>query len=387
MTTNELNLVKESGSGKMFNLGDDLIQVLQLKGSWYEMGQQYGTFAKDKAQKVWAVTVQPVLDKKWITEESALDLFGRRAIATASHRKKELYRGVAAGIGWPIEKVALLDQSFVMDDYQGKLHSFAGCSSICAGGEATKDGSTYTGRNLDWSKAFLDLPLFFAVYNPTDGSNSVAILNWVGYLWVMTGVNDKGVYIDLHDGSSMGGSETSIDRPNFFSRVFDFLVESDTAEALSRRFNGAITDMSFIWTIADRSGNTFSYETSSLSNNRRRNPEGPSLVVVNTFLNPDWGLHIRDTVSNSLTRYKNLTARIEDAFGQIDAAKTMEIFDTPLFNKDGTFMENGGATKPTKIDADLTVHQIVSDLNELQVWVKIPQKTDWRHVDLKALLS
>ena len=44
MTTNELTLVKESGSGKMFNTGDDLIQVLQLKDSWYEMGQQYGTF-------------------------------------------------------------------------------------------------------------------------------------------------------------------------------------------------------------------------------------------------------------------------------------------------------------------------------------------------------
>ena len=64
----------------------------------------------------------------------------------------------------------------------------------------------------------------------------------------------------------------------------------------------------------------------------------------------------------------------------------MEIFDIPLFNKDGTFRENGGATKPTKIDADLTVHQIVTDLNQLQVWLKIPQKTDWRHVDLKALL-
>ena len=30
MTTNELTLIKESGSGKMFNTGDDVIQVLQL---------------------------------------------------------------------------------------------------------------------------------------------------------------------------------------------------------------------------------------------------------------------------------------------------------------------------------------------------------------------
>ena len=46
MTTNELKLIKESGSGKMFNSGDDVIQVLQLQGSWREMGQQYGDVCK-----------------------------------------------------------------------------------------------------------------------------------------------------------------------------------------------------------------------------------------------------------------------------------------------------------------------------------------------------
>jgi hypothetical protein len=30
---------------------------------------------------------------------------------------------------------------------------------------------------------------------------------------------------------------------------------------------------------------------------------------------------------------------------------------------------------------------MVADLNEQQVWLKIPQKTDWRHVDLGALFS
>jgi hypothetical protein len=49
-----------------------------------------------------------------------------------------------------------------------------------------------------------------------------------------------------------------------------------------------------------------------------------------------------------------------------------------LFNDDGTFKENGGATKPKKFDADITVHQIVTDRSELKLWLKIPQKTDWR---------
>jgi hypothetical protein len=78
---------------------------------------------------------------------------------------------------------------------------------------------------------------------------------------------------------------------------------------------------------------------------------------------------------------------LAESHGKIDANKAMEIFDNNLFNDDGTFKENGGATKPKKFDADITVHQIVTDLNELKVWLKIPQKTDWREVNLKELFA
>lgn len=40
-----------------------------------------------------------------------------------------------------------------------------------------------------------------------------------------------------------------------------------------------------------------------------------------------------------------------------------------------------------KNDADITVHPIATDLSELKVWLNIPQKTDWREVDLKRLFS
>lgn len=385
-TTNDFELAEESGGGKLFNTGDDKIQVLQLQGSWHEMGQQYGAFAQGKLQPLWDSQVQPVLDKKWMSEEDALDLFGHRVYATASQRIKDLYRGVADGLGWPVEKVVLLDQSAQMGMFQGKLHAFAGCSSLCSWGDATKDGNTYTGRNMDWGKAFLEFPVFYTVYNPTDGSNGIANLNWAGWLWAMSAVNDKGVYADIHDGTSMGGLVVSLDRPSFPAAVLDYLAECDTSEALGMRFNAAKTDVCFIWTVADKSGNCFSYE-STLFDNRRRNAEGSNLAVVNSFLNPDWGFYTRDTVSNSLTRYKNLMARAAEAHGQIDADKTMDIFDLPLFNEDGTFKKNGGATKPTQLDADLTDHQIVTNLGTLDTWVKIPLQTEWRHVDLKALFT
>jgi hypothetical protein len=382
----DLTLVAESGKGKMYSTGEGPIFVLQLQGSWFEMGQQYGDFAKDKVQGIWGATVKPVLEKKWLTEKEALDLFGKRILATSSHRRQELYRGIADSFGWPVEKVVLLDGSMMLSVFQAKQHSMSGCSSMTAWGDATTKGQMVTGRNMDWFDPFVPLPLFLTVYKPADGSNSVANLNWAGWVWAATAVNDKGVYLDIHDGTSMGGSVVSADRPSFLGCVLDFLFECDTAEALGMRYNGTRTDVSTIWMIADRGGTCFSMEA-SLYDSRRREPQGSTFVTVNSFLNPDWGLYVRDTVSNSLTRLKNLEARAAEAQGKIDAAKMREIFDLRLFNEDGTFKKNGGATKPTTQDADLTCHQMVTDLSSMEIWLKVPQKTDWRHVDLKMLFS
>ncbi|MEM8644624.1 MAG: hypothetical protein AAGF09_07065 [Pseudomonadota bacterium] len=64
-----------------------------------------------------------------------------------------------------------------------------------------------------------------------------------------------------------------------------------------------------------------------------------------------------------------------------------QIFDLPLFNEDGSFRENGGATKPTKIDADLTNWQNVVDMKTLETWIKLPTISGWINVDMPKLFS
>jgi hypothetical protein len=363
-----------------------VIQVLQLQGSWREMGRQYGTFAKEGMQQVWDASVQPYLDKGWTTLAEAEELFGRRTFDTSSHRMKEMIRGIADAVGWSTDKVAVLNQSFIMTIYQAKLHSFAGCSSILAWGDATPHGGMITARNLDWGESFLPFPLYLTVCNPTDGSNAIANLSWPGFLLASSMVNEKGVYMDVHDGTSMGGNVVYIDRASILNAFSDLMVECDHAEAVSDRLNTLRNDASWIFTVADSTPNGFSYECPT-SDSRRRNADGDTMAIVNSYMNPDWGIHKRETLSHSLRRFDNLTDRLAESHGKIDANKAMEIFDNNLFNDDGTFKENGGATKPKKFDADITVHQIVTDLNELKVWLKIPQKTDWREVNLKELFA
>ncbi|WP_418642765.1 C45 family autoproteolytic acyltransferase/hydrolase [Vibrio chaetopteri] len=391
MTTQNLIKKAQFENGTMFETDQDMLYVLQLNGSWFEMGKQYGQLSKENMEAMYQRIVQPEFDNGLISQQEAFELFGARVLSTLSLRRKQYFMGVAEGLDWPLEKVIVLDQSGPMAIYLGKLHSFSGCSSMASWGDNTVDGHTIVGRNMDWNELFLDFPIYTTVYNPTDGSNGFVNVSWPGWQWMVTGFNDKGVYTDLHDGTSMGGNIVSIEKPSFLNSVVDYMTESDTATALSSRFQAARTDIASIWMLADEQGEACAYENTMQENRLRVSDKGAqSFVTVNTFLNPDWGLGMRETQSFSLKRFENLNARHAEQAGGIDAQAMRDIFDLPLYDEEGNFKENGGVTKPTNQDVDLTNYQVVTDLNELQLWVKLPAlggDTDWAHIDVRALFS
>jgi len=167
----------------------------------------------------------------------------------------------------------------------------------------------------------------------------------------------------------------------------DLMSESDSLNTLVTKLNGIANSTSVILSLADENG-AACMECSSLGGNRLREPEDDSMAVVNSFLEADWGLGKRETVSNSLRRYANMADRLADNRGKVNAEVVRNIMDLRLFNPDGTFAKNGGATKPTKQDADLTNYQTVCDVKQRQVWFKIPVPdyfADWTHFDLKEL--
>ena len=375
--------VAESGDGTLYEVDGFLIPV--LKGSHREMGVQYGVLMKGAMEQAFDVILKPGFDSGKISDDDA-KAWTQRAVTTFSTRNKEFYAGMAEGSGWPLEKVGILDQFTDFGTYQEDLHANVGCTSIFSWGASSTDGNMYIGRNMDWSAAFNTFPQVLTVLNPNDGSYRYANLGWPGMINVFTGINEHGVYMDLHDGTSMGGSVLFENRAPFLQTLSDMLAETASLEALIRRFNSSRVTWGVIMNLADESS-AASMEC-AIWDNRVRLPDGDSLAAVNTFLNPDWGIDKRDTVSHSLERFENMTARLADNHGAIDAAKVRDLMDLTLFNDDGSFTKNGGATKPIKIDADQTTHQIVTDVSRRQIWLKIPNpkyKTDWIPIDLTAL--
>jgi hypothetical protein len=384
MTTSALTQITEAGKGKLYESNGFIVPV--VTGSSLEMGVQYGALLVEYMQQAYDVLIEPGVKGGEISEDD-FKTWTDRAYSTASARNRLFYEGVVEGTGWSIEKVIFLDQIMEYGIYQSKIHSFAGCTSIFAWGNYSTDGNMYTGRNMDWSPTFNQFPTVLTVRKPTDGSYRYATCGWPGMLTAFTALNEHGVYLDVHDGTSMGGSVVYFDRPSVLNSISDIVAESASLGAIIRRLNGVATSTSIILDLADESS-AASMECSSLAGNRARLPVEDSLAVVNTFLNPDWGIHKRETVSNSMRRYANMTTRLAENMGNINAEKTRELMDLRLFNDDGSFAENGGSTKPTMQDADLTNYQMVSDLSRRQIWLKIPVPdyyADWTHFDLEEL--
>jgi len=69
------------------------------------------------------------------------------------------------------------------------------------------------------------------VFNPTDGGLSFANVRPIGQLYVETGINEKGVFVELNNGSA---SDPNINENAVFSvaSLFDFLRTSETLDEM-----------------------------------------------------------------------------------------------------------------------------------------------------------
>ena len=386
MSDASMTLVKEAKGGKLYEANTFLIPV--LRGSSREMGVQYGALMAGSMAMASELLVEPGLKAGAIAQDDVTK-WANRAYATCSTRMREWYNGVVEGSGWARDKVVFLDQVMEYGIFQSKLHSFAGCTSILSWGSHSADGGMYVGRNMDWSETFCKFPQVLTVRAPSDGSYKFATMGWPGMYAAFTALNEHGVYLDVHDGTSMGGSVVYEKRPSILNTLVDLLSETASLDALIARLNGICHSTSMILSIGDE-GAGASMECSSMAGNRIRRPEGHSIAVTNTFFGKDWGLGVRETVSNSLRRHANMTDRLAEQEGKVDASVVRVIMDLRLFNEDGSFAEQDGATKPANQDADLTNHTVVTDVKRRTVWLKVPALehfADWTEVDLKTLWS
>ena len=189
--------------------------VLRVKGSPFEMGYQHGLTLKDKIHQ----NIENHLRKPFLSEESKkkTEQFLQELPTVLPHiplKYIEEMEGVAKGADVSFRDILLLNL------FPEMFH----CCGITATGKATKDGTLYHTRVLDYSAGTdLQSSAFLMVATPQNG-HSFLNVTYAGFIGSVTGMNETKISIGEIGGLGYG---------NWNGIPMSFLLRSILEEASS----------------------------------------------------------------------------------------------------------------------------------------------------------
>jgi len=369
--------------------GEGTLHVIRLCGSFRQMGRQYGDLLGTLMREFYEVAVNGYLiTQKGMTYGSILQT-AQSYYDKQPQYAQDLISGMAETSGLSMDRqkmmASLMYQLFVAIDL-----SSAACSTLMAWSDYTGGGPMVIGRNWDTLPGpFPDYAKYLTVvaYNPVGYANSLAEVNYAGFVACQTGMNKAGIFIDYQSGSL---SDPSIgDRTPGPYHLFSYLLNYTSLDQIDRAFNDTLPEIAAIINVADAT-RAYVYEWATYARKRRLvDPERPGpgpdglLVATNHFVDLSWtgmpiilngflGLYTKE-------RRVNLLARGEQFKGVIGPSKIMYIFDrTTAADPD---------PGPCFPDHGNTVIQVVAVPAHLELWVKARGYSDWQLIHVGSLFS
>lgn len=137
------------------------------------------------------------------------------------------------------------------------------CSALVAFGSATRDRHVYQMRVLDYGAELnLDKRPLITVYHPTrKGENAYINIGWIGFVGLVSGMNEKGVAIsEMGYGSPPGESLEGIPMPFLLKQVLRYGNTTTEAAAI---IQSARRNNSYAYWLGDPSGNAIGMLTSA----------------------------------------------------------------------------------------------------------------------------
>jgi isopenicillin-N N-acyltransferase-like protein len=165
------------------------IKIVEVSGTYFEMGLQYGTACPEIKQMV------QIMCQLLETDLEKLKAFSASYLPVIQGYDRNLLdeiKGIAEGAKVDIKEIVLLSAWYEMSIYKSST-ALAGCTSFAAGGEATTDGELIVGQNWDMGPA-LEKMLVLLIMKPNDGINIMA-LTTVGALGLI-GINSAGISVN-----------------------------------------------------------------------------------------------------------------------------------------------------------------------------------------------
>lgn len=343
------------------------VSVVSLRGTWYEMGRQYGMLMKSELEEVY-VFVRNLVENNEGNARNVKKIVMMETRQTP-YRILKFMRGASETSGLTIEQLQEVNAV-------ERIAGLPKCSAAFCWGEYA-DGPMVIGRNYDYSDVFFQLKddVVVTVYHPADGSLAVATIGYVGEIYAVNALNEKGIFMELNNGKPSANIRSPNMRITGTTMLFSSLFETDGIDDWELFFNTVGCNSSYIINIAD-SQKAFSYEWCPVGVKTGGSdlPEG-LMVSTNYYVNPDWLFAVpSDEICwKGQTRRNNLVNLCNSFKGKINALKMMEIVSTTI--------EKGGAMN------ELTVYQMVVIPETKILWLRVTGGSDWLQIDLSSFLS
>ncbi|MEW6260034.1 MAG: C45 family autoproteolytic acyltransferase/hydrolase [Thermodesulfobacteriota bacterium] len=182
--------------GRLYKVGP--IPVLQLHGTHYEMGRQYGALLRAELNAAYSLmisTFSPFVSYNRM-KQIAYNVYSR-----LEQQQKDIIAGMAETSGLGLEQQIILNAL----EWIPKIDRFVPhCSGFGVWGNYTGDGKLIFGRNND------DTPILYgpfgayvvvAVFNPTGSGIPVANVNYAGVVYAATAMNRSGIFAEFNSGN------------------------------------------------------------------------------------------------------------------------------------------------------------------------------------------
>ena len=372
-----MQLLSSFEGGKLYAAGK--FPVLELAGTYRQMGRQYGRLLAGPLKEMYREVVRQYKKNGLVCSDISLEDFSQQMFRLYPRRFQEIAYGMAESSGLNLNQIGVLNEFF---DYCLKCHvhpaagNSGNCSAISVWGNYTKDGALVMGRNFDFAAFYraFNKYITIVVYNPTEAANSAAVITYPGQIGSIQAFNSRGLILENNDGSSSEDPDRHFgQRIPFVVKDLGALLDHSTYEGLDAALTTSRMHYPLIYNIA-YPGGAANYEMTTFDVKKRQGQDG-LLIATNHFIAPGWNLPPSTFpygIKDSQKRYDNLQTMAQKYKGEVDAARMMEILDIPV--------DKGGATP-----LDRSIYQFVAKPADLKIWVKALTFSDWTEVDLKPL--
>lgn len=272
------------GNGNLYATKTGSYNVLSLKGSWLDMGEQYGSLAGDQLREFYKRIHNDIL-ARGIDSVKQFQM-AKETYDSYSQELKDLLKGMSITSGLNFDQQIILDASFyILTVAVLNGHPPAACSGIGVLAPRTENGKVFFGRNWDIDReAMIKYMKYLSVvvFNPEKG-NSFANIRPLGQVYVETGFNSKGVFIELNNAEASDSCYFP-DRRFTGDVIFEALNNTNNFNETIDHLRKIPAETAYIIQVAD-SKQAVSIERATFDS-RLIKAENGLLVTYNSFVEP-----------------------------------------------------------------------------------------------------